>query len=76
MENVQFDYSKLKGRIREHFGTDKEFAEKIGVSPSVVSLKLRGDREFKQKDIFRWIEVLKIPDSEISDYFFTQAVKK
>ena len=76
MGDMKFDYRKLRGRIREKFNTDKDFAETMGIRPSMVSQRLKGTREFKHKDIFMWAKTLEIPDSELADYFFTKAVKK
>lgn len=35
-----FDYRKLRGQIIEHFGTQKAFAEALGVSTRTLSLNL------------------------------------
>ena len=66
-----FDYSKLKGRIREICGTNSVFAEKLGYSLNTVSAKLNNKNEFTQSDIMKSADILNIGANEITDYFFT-----
>jgi len=70
-----FDYSKLCGRIVERFGTRSAFAEKLGMTPSNLSGRLKGHVKFSSEDISKMVELLEIPDSEISTYFFTRKVQ-
>ncbi len=72
---MQYDYSKLKGRIREIFGTDAAFADAIGLSARSVSLKLNMKRAWTQPDMEKAAEVLKFPEDEIQTYFFTRKVQ-
>lgn len=69
-----FDYSKLKGRIREICGTNSEFAKKLGCSINTLSAKLNNKNEFTQGDIMKSADILYIESNEIPDYFFTVAV--
>ena len=48
---MEFDYSTLRGRIREKFGTEGNFASAIGMNPSTLSQKLSNKLEFSQEDI-------------------------
>ena len=50
MTEVKFDYSKLKGRIREIFDTQSAFAEAMGMSTTSLSAKLNNKIEFSQKE--------------------------
>ena len=65
------DYSKLKGRIRECGFTQKSLAEEIGTSEGQFCLKLTGKYPFKQTEIDRICDALKIEVSEIGVYFFS-----
>lgn len=76
MSDVQFDYSRLKGRIVEVFGTQDAFAEAIKLGRVSVSQRLNNKLEFSQGEILRSAEVLHFPLSQISDYFFTEKVQK
>lgn len=71
MEKIRFDYSKLRGRIVEKCGSQKAFADKIGISENTLTNKLMGYTYFNQKDIASAINVLDIDPGEVSSYFFT-----
>lgn len=73
---TKFDYSKLLWRIREYFGKQGVFAAAVGLSERSVSLKLNNLRGWTQQEILRSCDILNIPYSEISDYFFTKNVHK
>lgn len=70
----KFDYSKLKGKIREVCGTNTVFAKKLGCSLNTLSAKLNHKNEFTQSDIIKSTRILQIDLSDISAYFFTQQV--
>ena len=65
-----YEYKKLKGRIVEKYGTQKEFAQHINLSTVSVSQKLNEIKGFSQKDIEKWAEALDIPKEEYAAYFF------
>ena len=71
---MAFNYSKLRGRIREVFGTQDRFAEAMGRSNTSISQKLNNKSEWTQKEINRAVEVLGIDDVDIPAYFFAQKV--
>lgn len=71
---MSFDYSKLKGRIKEVYGTQEAFGRAMGLSHVSISLKLNNKVEWKQKEINRATEILGITDNEIPWYFFTPEV--
>ncbi len=73
---MEFDYSKLRGRIREILGSEAIFCEKMPLTRSTVSLKLNGKVEFTQSEIAAAMEVLKLPKSAIGDYFFKEKLRK
>ena len=64
------DHSKLRGLIREKFGTQEAFAQAIGRSACAVSLKLNGRLEWSTDEIRKTCEVLGIPAEQIPIYFF------
>jgi len=72
---VEFDYSKLRGKIRE-FGRQDEFAEALEISTTTLSERLNNKSEFTQKEINKACEILKISTDEIPAYFFTPKVKE
>ncbi len=76
MPKIQFDYSKLKGRITEKCGTQKAFAELLGITEGTLTSKLLGYTYFTQDEIFRTLEILDIESNKVTLYFFTVRVGK
>ena len=72
---MTYNYSKLNGRIVEICGSSREFAKQMGLSERTVSLKLNNNVPFKQTDIEKAKEVLKLSDNDIQSYFFTRNVQ-
>lgn len=70
-----FEYSKLRGKIREFFGTEKEFAKALGISKTSLSAKLNGHVEFTQSEIASSVVLLEIPHDSIHILFFNEKVK-
>lgn len=73
---MSFDYSKLRGRIKEKFETQEAFAKALGMSRATLSLKLNDVSEFSQFEMFRSLDLLDVTVSEIDSYFFTPMVNK
>lgn len=71
-----YDYSKLRGRIKEKLGTEGEFAHLINRTPNYISKVFRNGTYLSQIDIDNGAKVLDIPVGEIGIYFFTQEVHK
>lgn len=71
---MNWNYSKLRGRIRETCGTQEVFAEKIGISYTSLSKRLNNQIEFTQEDIYKACEVLNIGMEQVPEYFFTLIV--
>ena len=67
-----FDYSKVRGKIKEVFGTQAAFAEALRMSPVSLSEKLNNKVQFTQKEIQTAVELLKLPKEEIPVYFFNK----
>lgn len=72
---MAFDYSKLRGKIVEIFGTQSCFAVAMGWSERTLSLKLNGLRTWKQPDICKAVKLLRLTDGDIPVYFFTTEVQ-
>lgn len=67
---ADFKYAKLRGRIREKFGTEGKLAEALGISSISLSRKLNGGTQFKSEEIKKWCSLLDIPIEEAGLYFF------
>lgn len=73
---MEFDYSRLRGKIREKYSTERAFAEDLGLGRASLSQKLNGEVDFTQGQIHRAVRLLGIEPREISSYFFTTKVQK
>ena len=72
---MEYDYSKLNGKIREVFGKCAAFAMAMGLSERSLSLKLNNKRSWKQPEIDRACELLGILPVDVWDYFFVRKVQ-
>jgi transcriptional regulator with XRE-family HTH domain len=63
-------FGKLKEKIKNVFGTQKVFAEAVGMNVATLNVKLNGKAELTLKEIEKMCSLLKIPSDEIKDYFF------
>ena len=66
---LEYDYSKLDGRITEIFGSRRKFAEAIGRS------KMNNKIPFDQGEMEKSADVLNFPVEELGEYFFTRKVQ-
>lgn len=73
----KYDYSMLRGRIRELFGSEKNFAielkkSEIAMSAGTFNSRINNKSYFKQEEINVICILLKIKLEEIHIYFFQQ----
>ncbi len=63
-------YPKIRGAIREKYGTQAAFAKELGVNPSTLIKKLSGKVEWTLSEVQLAAKLLGIPYDQISEYFF------
>jgi hypothetical protein len=74
---VEYNFDKLKGKIKEIFGTQNDFAIAMEMAPNTLSAKLNNQFEFSSKEISKAIELLEIKSVEEAwNLFFTKKVEK
>lgn len=71
---MSFDYSKLRGKIREVYKTQEAFASAMGCSTTTISGKLNCNVDFTQDEIAKAVSVLRLNMEDIPAYFFTEQV--
>ena len=71
---MDYDYSKLKGKIREVYGTDTAFATAMDMGRVSLSLKLNNKSEWSQDEMEKAMTLLKIPRTSVRAYFFSHKV--
>lgn len=71
---MQFEHSKLKGKIKEKGFTQEEIAKHIKIAPSTFSIKINSGMYFNQEEICGMANLLEIPEKEYKKYFFSLKV--
>lgn len=72
---MEFDFSRLKGRIIERFGSFASFAHTMGMTKPALHNRLKGFTAFRPEEIIKAAELLGICPSELHLYFFTPKVR-
>lgn len=73
---MEYNFDKLKGKIKEIFGTQNDFAIAMEMAPNTLSAKLNNQFEFSSNEISKAIELLKIKSVEEAwSLFFTKKVE-
>lgn len=72
MKEFTYNYSKLRGKIRELYGSEKEFASALGISDTALSLVLNNKAQFRQDQIRKSCTLLKITPNKIGENFFCE----
>jgi transcriptional regulator with XRE-family HTH domain len=65
-------YGRLRGKIKQVFGSMESFAEACGKSSSIVSKKLNGKIKITSDDIEEWSKLLGIQIDQVHEYFFAE----
>ena len=73
---MSYKTEKLQKRIEEKFGTQKAFADAVGMDKSTLSRYLSQGKDWKGSLLIKAVDVLDIPADEIGAYFFEPAVVK
>ena len=73
-EKTAFDFSRLRGKIIECYGTRQSFAEAIDITPTTIGNKLDGGGTWTQDEIIKICDLLSIPYKDIPSYFFVKRV--
>lgn len=69
---MAFDYRKLRGRIKEVYGTQTLFAAGMNMGIGSLSAKLNNHVEFSQREIVLACRLLSIAPENMNDYFFCE----
>ncbi len=70
-----YNYAKLKGKIKEIYGTQNNFAEAMNLTGVSISKKLNNKVDWTQGEIVEASKLLNIEDCQIKPYFFTYNVQ-
>lgn len=70
--DIIYDYSKLRGRIIEKYGSMSRFSEAVGLSEIALSRKLNNKIDISRENILKWSELLDIPSDEYGVFYFAK----
>ena len=65
-------YSKLRGRIRECYGTQADFANALNMNEATLSHKLNARTEWSRAEVEKVCRLLEIPIKQVGEYFFSE----
>ena len=69
MRNVR-KFGRLREQIKAVFGTQKAFADAMGMHVATLNLKLNSKAEWTMGEIEKAISLLGVSGNEIKEYFF------
>lgn len=73
---VEFDYSKLRGRIVEKYGTLGAFAQVAGITEVALSRKMNNKMSITRDDMIRWSELLDISLDDYGVFYFVRKLNE
>lgn len=76
MLKVKFDFSKLRGKIKEKYDTIKAFSVDMQLDYTTLSKKLNNVTDFTSSEIIKACYLLQIDIEEVDQYFFISKVRK
>ena len=65
-------YCKLRGAIREKFGTQEAFADAMEMHPATLSGRLTGKSEWSKSEMETAIKLLGVSVHDVHTYFFNR----
>ena len=73
---AEYNYSKIKAKIKELGLTQYDFAKQIGITEQTLILRFNNKRPFRQDEIQKTMYLFNEPLENIHIYFFTKKVQK
>lgn len=68
-----YDYQKLLGLIKEHCGTQANYAKALGIGTTTLNSRLKNQTFFKQNEILKSKELFDLKSaSEVDAVFFNK----
>ena len=67
---MDYNNNKLRGKIKEVFGSESSFCDKMNISRSTLSDKLNNKSDFTRKEMIKIVNLLDIKKDEVFDLFF------
>lgn len=74
-KKIEYNFNKLKIRMKDKEYTQLELGKVLGISRTQVNFRLNNRMDFRSSEISIIADILDIRN-EIEEYFFTEKVKK
>lgn len=74
--SVKYDYSYLRGFIREHFGSNEHYARFLGIGTTALYSRLACNVPFRQNEIDATAKFGNLSGNDIMRLFFTKRIRK
>ena len=72
-----YDYSELRWIIRARLGSEKIFAEKLGITSATLSKKYKSKYGFTQDEMSKTCEILNLnPQENLPPIFFSSKCRE
>lgn len=71
MEKIAFDYSKLRGLIKERSMTLTDYASSIGISMTTLYERMTNKTPFSQSEIVKTKQLFDLSPEQVDIIFFT-----
>lgn len=69
-DKTLFNYSYLRGFIKDKFGSEKEFANFLNITPQALNRKLNNKSSFTVEQIIKCKNELALSSSQVEMFFF------
>ena len=73
---MEYNFQRLKGRIKEYYGNQDLFANELKISTTSLNNKLNNKTKFSYDEVQIMIDKLHINPTDINSIFFTKNVRK
>lgn len=73
---MNITYQRLKGRIKEYYGKQEDFAKELNISSTALGNKLNGKTRISLEDARTMVKKLNIKPEEIESIFFEEKDRK
>ena len=67
---MKYNFQRLKGRIKDFYPKQEDFAKELNISDTALNNKLNNRSKFSFDEIYKVIELLHIAPEDISTIFF------
>lgn len=72
----KYDYSYLRGWIKQKFGNNRKYAKFLGIGCTALYDRLAGKTPFRQNEIDATAQYGNLAADDVMRFFFTKQIRK